>query len=223
MTDLEDRIRDALRTRAAETVPTRDSIGARSPRRAWVAPLLAAVVVIALAATVAVVAAGRRHGTTDDGLPAAGGEFYVGSTWRVVSLHDHDGPLTVPDRLDATITYESDGALIADDTVNTLSGHYTVGDETYTVRDAASTLVGTDGQNRDQVRVQTALAKLFFVVSTGTPDPDDPAVVVRTEQSGGRLVLHTVGEEIITVELVRVGGAPAPDTAAPSRTSTRTP
>jgi hypothetical protein len=220
--DLEHRIRAALRERGASVLPQRTEQRTDSERRPhrWAPPLLAAAAVVILAIAVAVAVSVGRGSGSDPGTPAAGGApAYAGYEWRVVSLQDRHGVLSVPPDIDATVAFGRDGALYGSDTVNSLSATYVPGDTAYTVENPSSTLVGYSGGDPTRVRVIAAVNALFFSGSAGPPGGPVQVTIVAKVQ-GDSLTLRTTGTEIITVNLDREQPPLATPTAAPSETST---
>jgi hypothetical protein len=217
-TDLDDRIRAALRERAAAVTPARTMERVECAPRRWVAPVLAAAAAVVLAVAVAVAISVHRGSGSGTGAPAAGGPAYAGYQWRVTSLQDHDGLLQVPPDIDATVSFTADGSVYADDTVNHLAADYLVGESAYTVEHADATLVGYDGSDRARSRVIAAVDALFFSGSGAVPNGRQVVTILAAVQ-GDTLTLKTAGIDIMTVTLERQGPVADQPTALPSGTS----
>jgi hypothetical protein len=221
--DLEDRIRAALRERGDEVMPQQTSPRSHAERAThrWLPPLLAAAAVLVVA--VAIALSVRGGSGSDPRAPAAGGApAYAGYEWRVTSLQDRNGVLTVPPDIDATVAFTRDGSLYGSDTVNNLSATYVPGDTAYRVDNPSTTLAGYAGSDPTRVRVIAAVNALFFSGSAGAPGGPVQVTIAASVQ-GDTLTLRTTGTEIITVVLEREEPPLATPTAQPSQTSTGTP
>jgi hypothetical protein len=119
MTDVENRLRDALAHQADEVTPARlrfaDGPRAVSSRRAggvvrWLAPAAVAACVLAVAVAVAVFASGSGHrGTPAGGTGSADVAGLAGTGWRLDTVRRPDGStVAIPERLSAGIAFERD-------------------------------------------------------------------------------------------------------------------
>jgi hypothetical protein len=200
MTDLETRIREALRA---------DEIGwddlrqptprvAPRPQRRWptVLATAAAVVVVASAA----VAIALTRGNRSPGPAAA--PAYAGYTWRVTAVTDRLGRVPDVAAVPVRIAY-SDTAVSGTVAGASIFGHYRSTSRGYQLSD-----VGVNGagavSSRKPLRIGSDVAHVFMTRSAGAASGLGEPAAVAARVSGHQLVLHANG---ITLRLTRVGPA----------------
>ncbi|HEY2296628.1 MAG TPA: hypothetical protein VGH43_02780 [Jatrophihabitans sp.] len=199
MTDLETAIHDALQSRAEAVAIRHTTPLAR--RRRWVAPALAAALVIALVAITLAVLHHKPAATT----PATRTSSFVGYRWRLVSIDDSQGHLTLPASTKAAVAFGSRAKMTGSDTVNTLSAHYRIVASGYAPD--GMTVSGTGFAGAVTAALKRTLGAVGSCFSSPQAGSKPPATTpVRASVSGTRLVLHT-SYGVLT--FVRAGPAPS--------------
>ena len=144
----------------------------------------------------------------------------VGDRWRVTEVRDRLGALAVRSSIDAQLGFTRDHYVVADDTVNPLSGRYRLTHNGYEVRDAATGTIGGTGGDPDRERIVNDIDTLFRAPASRDIDPGftaPPPFEVAASVHGDVLRLRRSG---ITVTLIRTGHQPDVGTMAPSATTT---
>ena len=217
--DLTVRLQHALRSRSAEITEStlrRPRLGARverpAQRRRFVPALAAACVVVIVAGGLAGRAILDRagHGQHE---PVGTAAAYLGRQWRLVSLREGGKTVTVPASYGATVAFGDDGSLLMSDSVNALSGPFTVTADGFSTHSMSSTAVGYAGRDPVRLAVVRAIDAIAF-----RADGVDQPVPVRAAVSGAQLLLTAGG---YPMAFALVGPAPVSHTApaTPTRPS----
>lgn len=195
MSDLETRIRDALRADEIGWDDLRQPTLRPRPRsrRRWPAALATAAAV----AVVATVAATIAHDSGSNG-PAAHPP-YAGYTWRLTGLTDSRGPVATLASVPARISF-SDTAVIGTVDDASISGHYRATAHGYHLTDIGVAGASTSIHGHNEMRIGDAFGRLFLNDDTTLKPANLATVTVRV--SGEHLVLQA---NRVTARLSRVG------------------
>lgn len=215
--DLETAIRGALHAGDITAADLRHPVlreRRRFPSRPVVAIASAMAAVVVLAVALAVVAGrGGDHPAAGRNGSLAG---VVGHRWRVVGLTDPAGHLRVPVSLHAQVGFTRDGYVLGDDTLNALQANYRATADGYTVRNFASSAVGSAGLPPQRARTVSAVDAMF--TGSGEPGGTTPAqATVGVSVHGATLTLR---RGPVTLTLHRSGSQPDFFAQRPSRTTT---
>lgn len=191
MTDLETRIRDALRSDEIGYYDLRQpelrTARTNSRRRVWLPALAAAALVAALAAVLAGTNLSRNSAP-----PATGTAPFVGYSWRLVGLHDKHGTLKPPDSVDASIEFGPDGKVFGSTTGGAVWGTYRLTGDGYVVTDAGLSAQQAADLGPLANRVLGGLGAVFFHIVGRHADPTQPATV-QARVDGDALLLQVPG------------------------------
>jgi hypothetical protein len=199
MTDLETRVRDALRSDEIGwddlRQPTLRTDAPRSPRR-WPA-VLATAAAVAVVATIAAVIATTRNGTSN--APAATQAAYAGYAWQLTEVTDRRSTVDVAS-VPAQIAFSNTAVsgTLADASI---FGHYSPTPDGYVLTDIGFAGTATDIARSGDQRIGHDFASVFVHAKGRDLDPRRPASVV-ARVTGDRLVLQANG---ITLRLSRTG------------------
>jgi hypothetical protein len=172
---------------------------------AWCGAVVAVVgVVVAVALVVTATQGNGGSGSRNNSVGGGSLVGVVGSRWRVVSVADAHGSVSVPSSLRAAIGFTTDGYALGDDTVNAVDGKYRETAAGYTVRDVAQTLVGSTGRDQVRDRITNAVDATFMTVM-GSVNETPPPVVVEVKLTAGTL---TVRRNAVVLTLERVAAQP---------------
>lgn len=220
-TDLETAIRDALRRRAHTLTRTelqqpdlrQVEAGTASSRGRWLAVAASVLAVLVLASSIGVIATRHgSHGKNPSGsnrLPLA-----VDYEWRLTTVENAHGRTEVPHSLHASLTFNRDGTVYGDDTVNGLGARYQATAGGYVPADPSTTLAGVAGADPVRMTVIDAIDGLFVTTTTSaTAIPPEFEVTVRV--AGDTLTLIAKGT---TTTFTRDGAAPTDTPASPTPT-----
>jgi hypothetical protein len=145
----------------------------------------APVVAVCIAALTAgvLIAAANLNGS--DQAPNA----FVGNRWVLVAV-DHAGKhIVVPATPAATIEFSAAGTVVANDSVNMLSGRYESTPSGFVTHDVASTLVGYAGSDEQRLTIIAAVDAMFLTTA-GSP------VAATARVTGNNLVVDVDGYEL---------------------------
>jgi hypothetical protein len=201
MSDLEARVRDALRGNEIGWDDLRQPtlrVAPRTPRR-WPA-MLATAAAIAVVASVVAALTLTGHGSSG---PAGNHPAYAGYAWQLIGLTDRHGPIPDAASVPGQIAY-SDTAVSGTLASASIFGHYQPTSHGYQLTDLGIAGGATSIRDRSQARIGNAFGRLFLDnAQIVTARPSDLATVT-AHVSGKLLVLQANG---VTMRLSRIGPA----------------